>query len=119
MQSVQRIVLATPRPEPIGKPDEVLLVDRLQNCRDRLLDDLVLETQNCERPLRSVRLWDVCPSGRAGAVAALVNAIVQVRQFSFEVFSVGLPRHAVDARRGVARLNLGSNLPEDAVKPCT
>src|SRR5262245_15656001 len=94
-------MLAAPRPEPIGKPDEVLLVDRFQNCRDRLLDDLVLQTQNGERPLGSVRLRDVCPSGRAGAVAALVYAIVQVRQFFLKVFSVGLPRHAIDTRRGV------------------
>jgi hypothetical protein len=33
VESVQRIVLAAPRREPIGKPDEVLLVDRLQNRR--------------------------------------------------------------------------------------
>ena len=41
VECIQRIMLAAPRSEPIGKPDEVLLVDRLQNCRDRLLDDLV------------------------------------------------------------------------------
>src|SRR5215813_13807825 len=101
VESIQRIMLATPRPEPIGKPDEVLLVDRFQNCRDRLLDDLVLQTQDGKRPLRSIRLRDVCPSGWTGAVAALVHAIVQVRQFLFEVFSVALPRHAVDTRCGV------------------
>jgi hypothetical protein len=28
MKSIQRIVLATPRPEPVGEADEVLLVDR-------------------------------------------------------------------------------------------
>ena len=42
MESIQRIVLASFWPEPIGKPDEVLLVDRLQNRRDCLLDDFVL-----------------------------------------------------------------------------
>ena len=88
MESIQRIVLASSWPEPVGKPDEVLLVDRLQNRRDRLLDHLVLETQNGKRPLRSVRLRDVCPSSRTGAVATLVDAIVQSCQFLFEVFSV-------------------------------
>src|SRR5262245_39158186 len=76
VKCVQRIMLAAPRSEPIGKPDEVLLVNRFQNCRDRLLDDLVLQTQNGKRPLGSVRLRDVCPSGGTGAVAALVYAIV-------------------------------------------
>src|SRR5262249_1803743 len=94
-------MLASSWPEPIGKPDEVLLVDRLQNRRDRLLDDLVLETQNGKWSLSSVRLRDVCPTGGTGAVATLVDAIVQYRKFFFEVFSVGLPRHAIDTRRGV------------------
>jgi hypothetical protein len=52
MESIQRIMLAASRPEPIGKSDEVLLIDRFQDCRDRLLDDLVLQAQNGERP------WD-------------------------------------------------------------
>ena len=72
MKGVQRIVLTASRSESVGKADEVFLVDGLQNCRDRLLDDLVLNTQDGERPPRSVRLRDVSPSGRAGAVAAFV-----------------------------------------------
>src|SRR5262249_16212349 len=88
VESIQRIVLASSWPEPLGKPNEVLLVDRFQNRRDRLLDHLVLKTQNGKRPLSSVRLRDVCPSSGAGAVATLVDAIVQLRQFLFEVFSV-------------------------------
>ena len=107
VESVQRIVLATPRPEPIGEADEVLLVDRLQHRHDRLLDDLVLQAPDAQRPLRAVRLRDVCPSGRAGAIAALVYPIVQVFQLLFEVFSVGpatsrrrcrAQRHASSAR---------------------
>src|SRR5262249_52127492 len=41
------------------------------------------------------RLRYVCPTGGTG------GAIVQYRKFFFEVFSVGLPRHAIDTRRGV------------------
>ena len=61
---------------------------------------MIFQTQNGERP-RSVRLRDECPTSGTGAVAALVHAVVQVCQFLLEVFPVGLPRHAVDARRGV------------------
>src|SRR6267378_2002697 len=68
MDRVQRIMLATPRPEAIGKSDEVFLVNRLQNLHDGLLDDLVLQAPDTQRPLRSVRLRDVCPSSRAGAI---------------------------------------------------
>ena len=40
-QSIQRIMLAAPRPKPLPKPEEVLLVDRVQHRRDRALDELV------------------------------------------------------------------------------
>jgi len=103
VERVQRIVLAAPRPEPIGEADEVPLVDRLQHHHDRLLDDLVLQAPDAQRPLRAVRLRDVCPPGGTGTVAALVYLIVQVCQLCFEAFSVGLPHHAIDARRGVPR----------------
>jgi hypothetical protein len=43
MEGVQRVVLAASRPESVGEPEEVLLVDGLGNRRDRLLDDSVCE----------------------------------------------------------------------------
>ncbi len=50
VESVQRIVLAASRPESIGEPKEVFLVDCFENRRDCLLDDFVLEAQNAQRP---------------------------------------------------------------------
>src|SRR5450755_3789074 len=43
VESVQRIVLAAPRPKSVGEPEEVFLVDCFENRRDRLLDDFVLQ----------------------------------------------------------------------------
>jgi len=51
VESIQRIVLAAPRSEPVGEPYEVFLIDRLQNRHDRLLDDLVLQAEHAQRPL--------------------------------------------------------------------
>ena len=85
VECVQRIVLAAPRTEPVGKAKEVLLVDGLQNVHDCLLDDLVLQAQNAQWPIGAVRLRDVCPSGRPSPVAAPMHALVQVFQFLFEV----------------------------------
>src|SRR4249920_3285670 len=96
-------ILAAPRSEHIGKTKEVLLLDGLQNVHDCLLDDLVLQAQNAQWPLGTVRLRDVCPSGRPGSVTAPMHAIVQVFQFLFEVFSIGLPRHAIDPGRSITR----------------
>jgi len=47
---VQRIVLATPRPKPIGETQEVHLVDGVQHLDDGTLDDLVLQRGDTERP---------------------------------------------------------------------
>ena len=64
MESVQRIVLAASRPESIGEPEEVFLVDCFENRRDRLLDDFVLQAQNAQRPFRTISLRNVGSSGR-------------------------------------------------------
>jgi hypothetical protein len=54
MEGVQRVVLAPSRPEAVREAQEVHLVDRLQNKHHRLLDDLVFQAQDTERPLRAV-----------------------------------------------------------------
>ena len=97
MESVQRIMLASPRPEPIGKADEVFLVDRLQHRHDRLLDNLVFQA-----PDGSKGAWSRPPSECSSAwpvalYSCLCVSVRAGRQFLVEVFSVGLPRHAVDA----------------------
>jgi hypothetical protein len=43
---VKRIVRAAPRPESVTEPEEVFLVDRIQQCSRRPLDDLVLQSSN-------------------------------------------------------------------------
>src|SRR5580704_2590074 len=101
MESVQRIVLAAPRSESVGEPEEVFLVDCFENRRDRLLDDFVLQAQNAQRPFRAISLRNVGSSGRTRSVTAPVHFVVQVLQLLFKVLSVGLPRHAVDAHRRV------------------
>ena len=61
-QRIQRIMLATPRPEPVAEPEEVLLPDRVQHFDQRALDYLVLQRRNAQRPLSPVRLRDIHPS---------------------------------------------------------
>jgi hypothetical protein len=39
----RRIVLGASRTEPVGKSEEVFLVDCFENRRDRLLDDFVFQ----------------------------------------------------------------------------
>jgi hypothetical protein len=59
VESIQRIVLAAPRSESIREAKEILLVDRLQNVHDCLLDDLVLQARHSHIELHfdPVSLW--------------------------------------------------------------
>src|SRR5207253_9423894 len=101
MEGVQRIVLAAPRPESVGEPEEVFLVDCFENRRDRLLDDFVVQAQNAQRSFRAISLRNVGTSGRTRSVTSPVQLVVQVLLLLFYALSVALPRHAGDARRGV------------------
>ena len=121
VESVQRIVLAAPRSESIREAKKILLVDRLQNVHDRLLDDLVLQAQNAQWPLGAVRLRDIRPSGRSGSIAAPMHSLVQVFQFLFERFPIGLPCHAIGPGRSVTRERAIAPLQEiggDVMQQC-
>src|SRR5260370_41722818 len=96
MEGVRRIVLAAPRPESVGEPEEVFLVDCFENRRDRLLNDFVLQAQNAQRSFRAISLRNVGTSGRTRSATAPVHLVVQVLSLLFQVLSRGLPRHAVD-----------------------
>jgi hypothetical protein len=62
VEGVQRIVLAAPRPESVGEPEEVFHVDCFENRRDRLLDDFVLQAQNAQQIYPSRQLMAACAS---------------------------------------------------------
>ena len=47
---------AAPRPEPVREPEEVFLVDRVQQCGYRPSDDLVFQGSTRERALSAIRL---------------------------------------------------------------
>ena len=49
-ERVQRMMWATLRPEPVGKPEEVRLVNGVQHLHHRPLQDLVLQAGDTERP---------------------------------------------------------------------
>src|ERR1700722_12801326 len=76
MECVQRIVLASPRPESVGEPEKILLVDCFENRRDRLLDDFVLQAQNAQRSFRTISLRNVGSSGRSCSITTPVHMVV-------------------------------------------
>jgi len=97
---IQRVMRAAPRPKPIGEPDEVLLVDRVQHLDERPLEDLVLKRSDTERPQPPVRLRDEHSPRRLRPVAPAMNPGMQIPKLRFEIVPVVLPRDAVHPRRG-------------------
>ena len=71
---------AAPGPESIREPEEVLLVDRVQQRDHRPLDDLVLQGSDRERALLTVRLGDVYAPGRQCPIRSPLDPLMQVRR---------------------------------------
>jgi len=62
-----------PRPEAVGEPEEVGLVDGAQHLGNRSLDDFVLQGRDTERALPAIGLRDVNASNRLRPVASGVD----------------------------------------------
>ena len=100
-ERIQRIVRATPRPEPIRETEEVLLVYGVQHLHHRTLEDLVLQGGDTERALPPVRLRYVHPSRRARPVGAAVDTAEQVFEVLSQILPVSVPRHLIDTWCGL------------------
>ena len=74
-QGVQRIMLAALRSESVREPEEVFLVDRVQDSDSRPLDDLVLKGGNREWALPTVRFGYVDAPGRQGPICSFMKAV--------------------------------------------
>ena len=60
-RALERVVRPAARTEPVGEPEEVFLIDRVQQRSRRPLDDLVFQGGDRERALPTVRLGNVHP----------------------------------------------------------
>jgi hypothetical protein len=120
-ERIQRIVRATPGPEPVGETAEVLLVHGVQHLHHRTLEDLVLQGGDAERALPPVRLRYVHPARRARPVGTAVDTAEQVFEVPSQVLPVSAPRHLVDTR-GCLRVDRHVGRPQasqvDVVQQC-
>src|SRR5437879_8590774 len=65
VERVQRLMLASPRSEPVRKAEKIRLVDGVQHVDRRKLYDLVFKRRYSERSLPPVGLWYIHQIGRA------------------------------------------------------
>jgi hypothetical protein len=101
-ERVQRLVLATPGSEPVRETNEVDFVDGVEHLDGGSLDDLVFQSDHSDRPLPTVRLRYVRPTGRLGSVRSLAQPAREVPEVFLQALPVLLPRLPVDSGRRIA-----------------
>src|SRR5688572_19644260 len=94
-QRIERVVCRPLRSETVRKPDEFCLQDRLQHHPRRLLDDLVFQRRDAERPRLPITLRDEYTPHRLRMIAATMDSAFQVVQALVETLAVLVPGHLV------------------------
>lgn len=84
-------MLAALGSEPIREPEELLLVDRLQDRSNGALDDLVFQRRDPERSVLPVRLRDIRPAAGQCSVHTSMEPVVQVHEPFLDVDLVIAP----------------------------
>ena len=87
----ERLMRVPPRPEAVGEPKEVDLVDGAQHLGDRALDDLVLQGRHAEWSLSAIGFRDVDAPNRLWPVAPGVDACAEVLEIGLQVLLVRPP----------------------------
>jgi len=100
VESVQRLMLASPSPEPVREPEKVRLVDSVQHLDCRTLNDLIFQRRDSERPLPAVGLRDVHPTHRLRSVRPSLQPFGKILEVPLQLLAVVPPRLPVHARRG-------------------
>jgi len=95
------LVLAAPWPETIREAPKIFLVNLIEDGDHGLLNNLVLQRRDPERPLPAVRFRNVHSSRWLRSVSAAVDSTVQIGQPTFQPSLIILPSDAVHSRRGL------------------
>src|SRR6266446_9388791 len=97
-ERIQRIMLATPRSEPVREPEELFLIDRVQDFHHRLLDYLIFQRGDAERTHFPVGLRYVPSPRRARPVCSPMHPLMEILQVGLQILSVGAPGDTVRSR---------------------
>src|SRR6266478_5504340 len=101
IERVQRLMLASPWPEPIRESEKIRFVDSVQHFDRRALDDFVFQRRNSERPLPPIGLGDVHPTYWLRSVRSSLQPMGEVLEIVLEGLAVVPPRLSIDTARGI------------------
>src|SRR5206468_6667789 len=99
IERVQRLMLASPWPEPIRESEKIRFVDSVQHFDRRALDDFVFQCGNSERPLPPVSLGDVHPAHRFRSVPSSLQPMGEILEIVLEGLAVVPPRLSINTGR--------------------
>src|SRR5271167_2028709 len=100
VERVQRLMLASPGPEPIRESEKIRFVDGVQYFDGRALDDFVFQHRNSARPFPPLALVDVHPTYRLSSIRSSLQPMGEVLEVVLESLAVVPPRLSVDPGRG-------------------
>src|SRR5437764_3315735 len=100
VERVQRLMLASPRSEPVRKAEKIRFIDGVQHLDRGALDDLVFQRRHSERSLPPVGLWYIHPTHRFGSVRPAFQPFGEILEVLLQFLAVVPPRLPVHARCG-------------------
>src|ERR1700677_2346734 len=99
IQRVQRLMWAASRSKPIRKAPKVHLVYLVEDRDHRLLDNLVFQRSDAQRPLAAIGLRYVHSSRGLRPICTTVHSAMEFGKSSLQVLLILLPTHSVYSRR--------------------
>src|ERR1700689_699918 len=99
VQRVQRLMRAASRTKSVRKAAKVHLVYLIEDGHHRLLDDLVFQRSDAQRPLPAIGLRYVHSSRGLCPIRSTVHSAMELDKPSLQVLLILLPTHSVYSRR--------------------
>src|SRR5438094_4438013 len=100
VQCIQRLMLASPWPEPVGEAEQIRFVYGVQHLDRCTLGDFVFQRCDSERSLPAVGLRYLHPKHRLRSVRPSLQPFGKVLKIPLQFLAVVPPRLSVHARRG-------------------
>ena len=102
VQSIETVVLSLTRSVSVGASKEVRLVNRVQDFDRTSLNDFIFQNRYPQGTLLPVGLRNEHSSYGLRSIGSSLHALGQIFQVYFQIFSVALPRFAVDTGGGTS-----------------
>jgi len=100
VERIQRLMLASPGPEPVRESEEIRFVDGVQHLSRRTLDNFVFQRRDSERSLPPVGLGDKHSTHRLRSIRSSLQPFGKVLEIPLQFLPVVPPRLPVHAWRG-------------------